>query len=566
MKRKLLFGILALVVIIVAISILIGRYTDRVIDPYVRSLLEEQKPMNHRIDYKKIRVNLFRRMILVKDFRMYPDSSLVKREKLWFDVKVSTIHLTDFRILDLLFRKSLVIGDLEMIRPAVVVTLPMEEPEKIIEDLEEKGKEIEEKEEKTPLLTSISLERMVLSDGTFQLIRNDAVLASSPDINLVLEDIDLKKNSRDEPIGYTYGEVYVLLNNIALNPESGLYDMSLGSLAISKQDSSVVLTDFRMIPKYDKKEHYKNLKYTAERADIRIAEIDISGIGYRGLLAGRTLEISAINIDNVYADIYKDKNLPFDLTKFPDFYNESFAKIPIPIRIDSVEIINSKVLYNELAAGRTEAGLISLDDFSLQIYDLTNQVEEDTLVNEMHVFAQARIMGEGPMNLELILPLEGNLRTLECRGSVGAMKLSPLNAMLEPSINIKFNEGKVNRMTFYFTGNDNISSGWMEFLYSDLDVVLLKKEPEKEWGFVSMLANTMALSNNPAPGKALKSVSIGCERDKNKGLINYVWRTIQSGMVHTILPLKKYEIRQTQQQKEANKAKNQETRKKKKNN
>ena len=184
----------------------------------------------------------------------------------------------------------------------------------------------------------------------------------------------------------------------------------------------------------------------------------------------------------------------------------------------------------------------------------------------MHVFAQARIMGEGPMNLELILPLEGNLRTLECRGSVGAMKLSPLNAMLEPSINIKFNEGKVNRMTFYFTGNDNISSGWMEFLYSDLDVVLLKKEPEKEWGFVSMLANTMALSNNPAPGKALKSVSIGCERDKNKGLINYVWRTIQSGMVHTILPLKKYEIRQTQQQKEANKAKNQETRKKKKNN
>jgi hypothetical protein len=550
MKKKLLYGILALVVIILAVFILIGRYTDRVIDPYVRSLLEEQKPMNHRIDYKKIRVNLFRKMILVQDFRMYPDSSLVKTEKLWFDVKVSTIHLTDFRIMDLLFHKFLIIGDLEMIKPTVLVYLPLEEPKKVIEDLEEKGEEIEKKEKKGPLLTSISLQRMALSDGTFKLIRNDFVLASSPDINLVLEDINLKKNNLNEPIGYTYGEVYVLLNNITLNQESGLYDMSLGSLAISKQDSSVVMTDFRMIPKYDKKEHYKNLNYTAERADIRIAEIAVSGIGYRRLLAGQALQIPALHINGVNADIYKDKNLPFDLTKFPLFYNESFVNIPIPLRIDTVEIINSKIIYNELAAGRTEAGSISLEDFSLQIYDITNQVKEDTLLNEMHAYVKARIMGEGQMNLELKLPLEGDLRRVECSGSVGAMKLSPLNAMLEPSINIKFNEGKVNRMTFYFTGNDNTSSGWMEFLYNDLDVVLLKKEPEKAWGLVSLLANTMALSNNPAPGKELKSVSIGCERDKNKGLINYVWRTIQSGMVHTILPLKKYEIKRNQKQKD----------------
>ncbi len=52
----------------------------------------------------------------------------------------------------------------------------------------------------------------------------------------------------------------------------------------------------------------------------------------------------------------------------------------------------------------------------------------------------------------------------------------------------------------------------------------------------------MTLSNNPAPGKDLKIVEIGFERDKNKGIINYVWKTIQSGMVRTILPIKKYQI------------------------
>ncbi len=58
MKKLLLYGSLPLLVIIIAIFIFLGRYTDRIIDPYVRSLLEVTKPMGHRIEYKKIRVNL----------------------------------------------------------------------------------------------------------------------------------------------------------------------------------------------------------------------------------------------------------------------------------------------------------------------------------------------------------------------------------------------------------------------------------------------------------------------------------------------------------------------------
>ena len=79
----------------------------------------------------------------------------------------------------------------------------------------------------------------------------------------------------------------------------------------------------------------------------------------------------------------------------------------------------------------------------------------------------------------------------------------------------------VDRMTFDFTANDNTSKGWMEFLYSDLDVALVKKQSDKDknWGFVSLLANAVAVSNNPVKEKEVKIVEIGTERDKNKGLI-----------------------------------------------
>ena len=104
-------------------------------------------------------------------------------------------------------------------------------------------------------------------------------------------------------------------------------------------------------------------------------------------------------------------------------------------------------------------------------------------------------------------------------------------------------------MTFSFNTNDNYSLGWMEFLYENLKVSLLRKDSDKEWGFISTLANTVALSHNPLPGKEMKTVEIGYERNKNKGIINYIWKTIQSGMVRTIVPSKKYQINKKQTQK-----------------
>jgi hypothetical protein len=382
------------------------------------------------------------------------------------------------------------------------------------------------------------------------------ILATSHDINLVVDSIALARNSKEEPIGYTYGEIRVNLSDISLYSETGLYDMALDGFSFRKSDSTIVLRGFSMIPKYDKKEFSKKLEFQGDRFDVKIGQISLGGIGIQRFLAGGRLEISSINIDSLDADIYRDKNVRFNFNRFPKFYNESFLSIPIPVYIDTVAITRSKLLYGELTAGHPVAGTILLDNFSVQSNDLTNQVDKDSIANVMHFYVQAKVMGEGAMNTELILPLEGKLHDFQCSGTVGAMPLKPLNDMLEPAIGIKFNGGKVTRMTFFFKANDNFSKGWMEFLYKDIDVSLVKKKPEKEWGFVSALANWVAVSNNPsAPEKDPKVVEIGFERDKNKGLINYVWKTIQSGMVRTILPTGKYTIKQKQVQEEQSKGK-----------
>lgn len=543
--KKLIIGAVILLVVFGILFILVGVYTDRIIDPYVRSLLNESKPMNHRVEYKRIKVNLFKSIIKITDVRIYPDSSLLKDQNTWMEINVSSIKLTDFHIKNMLLHKILKVGDLVMLNPAVKIYLPLQPPEEIIEDIHEEKPEVT----KAPLLNNISLERMLMSGGSFQLIHNDVIIASSTNISFIAEKINLVRNSRNEPIGYTYGDVKVHLANIIINAETGLYDMSLDSFTAHKLDSSIVMKGFRMIPRYDKKEFSGKLDFQNDRFDIIIGKISLKNIGFMRVLDGQPLNIAAVIIDSLDADIYRDKNVAFNVNRFPPFYNESFMKIRLPVLIDTVMVTNSRIKYGELAEGRTTAGEITLNDFSLSTYGLTNQPADSAEVNEMRLFVNAKVMGEGNLNAEVVLPLEGNMHDFSCSGSVGAMKLSPLNGMTEPQMNMTFEEGLLNRMTFSFSANDNSSRGWMEFIYSGLNVRLLRKDPGKEWGFVSFLANKMTNSNNPSPGQDLKTVEIGYERDKNKGIINYVWKTIQSGMVRTILPTTKYVIKHKPQEK-----------------
>jgi len=546
MKKNLLRAFFLFVIILGIILFFIARRADRIVEPYVRSLLEQNKPMNHRIEYDQIRLNLVNRSIIVKDVRIFPDSSVVKDEHLWMEVSVNKIRLTNFKILKLLLHKKLSIGDFILLKPVAAVYLPSKT---IHKDETEVVKDTIVKP-KAPLLGSISLERVTLDGGSFSLFHKGVKLASSDDINFVAEQISLVKNKLDEPVGYSYGDVKVNLSDISLQFATGLYNMSLKHFALNKQDSSVVLKEFRMIPKYKKGEFEENLEFQNDRFDVRVGTLNIEGVGYRRLLNGQPLEISKIHIDELNADIYRDKNVRVDSNHFPQFYNESFLKINSPIRLDTLLVSNSIVKYGELAEGKEKAGEILLEDFKLHIFDLSNILTDSTPDPEMQVFINAMVMGEGSLNVELVLPLTGRLHDFKCSGSVGSMKLSPLNDMLEPSINMKFIKGDLNRMTFAFSANDNISSGWMEFLYQDLDIELLKKDPEKQWGFISLMANAVAVSNNPAPGKELKIVTVGYERNKYKGLINYVWKTIQSGMINTILPTKKHQINWKQAEKE----------------
>jgi len=538
MKKKLLWAFILLVVISGSILFLTAKYADRILEPFVLSFFDENKPLNHRVEFGKLKVNLIKRLIKINNVRIYPDSSLVRAENVWWDFNVSTIKLTDFNIRDFLFHKKLTFGDFLFLNPQVEIHFPILQPDKV----RDVSSVLSPKKIKPASFKSLSLQKIMISQGTLKIYKDTVLLASSPDISFIAQQITLEKTGDDKQFELKYGDVRLNISEIDLNPQKSLYEVKLEKFALSRLDSTIILEGLRFTPLFDKTEFSKKLVHQDDRFDLKISRISIIGIGLEQWIAGQPLHISKALIDSLEADVYRDRNVAMDLNRFPPFYNELFLKLSYPLLIDTLMVTHSDIQYGELLEGDTTIGEIILNDFNLSTFGLSNQVAFSARAEEMRIFLDAKVMGEGTLKVELALPLEGNLNEFTCTGSVGAMKLSPLNNMMGPSMNMNFKGGKVNRMTFDFSANDNHSKGWMEFLYQDLDVSLLRKDPGKEWGFFSKLANVVMLSNNPAPGKDLVTVEIGYERDKNKGIINYLWKTIQSGMTRTILPQKKYHI------------------------
>lgn len=540
MKKRISIIIFAIIALLAVLIFIGSYYTDRLFEPFLADFLEKNQPLKHQITYEKLRVNLASRQIKIIGIQMTPDTALSRDENVWMDISVSSLKLTDFSIRNFLFHKQLMIGDLEFIKPSVTLHLPEKHPDQI----RAAAAESSAKKINLASFNGLSLKNILLEHGEFKLYQETALIASSDDLDFSALDITIERGAEAREIIMNYGESSLIIKNLAWMAASSLYDIRVGELQITNADSTVLIHNITISPKHSKTEFSGMLDFQNDRFDLKVGKVSISGIGYKQWLGGQPAVISNLLVEHLDADIYRDKNVAFNYNKYPLFYNEAFLRIPIPLVIDTFSILNSTIQYGEMSEGHTEPGIIRLEEFSAHAEDLRNFPDTAGARMAMLLKVKARVMGEGPLNVELDLPLEGNLRKFRCRGSVGAMELSPLNSMLEPAINMRFDAGKLTRMTFDFTANDDVSNGWMEFLYQDLDVVILKKNPEKQWGFLTRLANTAVLTNNPPPGKKEKSVEIGYERNKNKGIINYIWKTIQSGLVRTIIPINKYQLKQ----------------------
>ena len=222
----------------------------------------------------------------------------------------------------------------------------------------------------------------------------------------------------------------------------------------------------------------------------------------------------------------------------PPMPHELIRNAPFSIFIDSMQVKNGFAKYREFAPDGERPGEIYFSDINSVVYQISNERDYYFGTPTTFMFAFAKLMGEGDVLMTANFNLLDTNNTFSVRGSLGKMNMSKVNPMVENVAFVSIKSGISNSLNFNFEADDNYAKGKLEFKYSKFKIFVVNKRTGEaeglDEGIVSWLANTFLINTkNPHLG-FFKEGEVYFRRDKSKSIVNYVWKSIFSGIKTSI--------------------------------
>jgi len=260
------------------------------------------------------------------------------------------------------------------------------------------------------------------------------------------------------------------------------------------------------------------------------------GFNWRKAFEGNGYFIDSINISGFLVDIYKDKRKPFNEQKRPKFLYDRLKQMKTPLRIQRISTENSGLSYEEHLENKDLHLKVNMSDMSLQLDNVTSI---RTFRQEpLRIESRSKLMGKADLRVHLVLPLKDNESTFYFAGTLGPSRMKYYDSAIIPALGLKVLNGDIDSMTFEAQANHQSSSGNMTLLYHDMEAEVFKlgdRDTEKS-GFLSWSVNQLIHRSNPGNNGKVRVAAMQTDRVEYKGMGNYIWKTLQSGIVNTVAP------------------------------
>lgn len=322
--------------------------------------------------------------------------------------------------------------------------------------------------------------------------------------------------------------------NFHLPIDNGFYTLEVGEIDLNKKKQLLSISKFHMIPAYPKMVFaYKNPKHK-DWFDIKFDSLSLSGIDFPLLLSKNIVKAKQFDLFNPVLLNFKNQKIEIEHRPMPLVY-EVLQKAPIKVDIDSANVNNFKVVYEELPKNGNKAGKLFITNLNGRISDLTNIVtSRDQYIN---IDADGKFMGTGDFTAKWMIPVDSLNDCFILEGNVSRFELKDLNQLIMPLGSAEVQSGIVNKLVFRTEASSFGASVDMLFLYNDLKVEVFKNKggeltPNK---FTSGLANLFLKHNNPdKKNRKPRQAHATLERATEHSTFNYFWQILQPPLVESV--------------------------------
>lgn len=497
-----------------------------VVQPWVSSKVETSLNKNFSgfiFEINRVHLLLFSRAIKLESIIVFSESEIGDSPD--SVGVVSSVHLKGINLVSALFKKDISIRNITISDSELTANF----------SFPEKGN--------PPIVSKLNIQIGKLIFENVNLVVTDTVTSTVFSVkNGYLELLELKLSEQDT-LALCVAEQFVFnAKELSWITSDSLYTYTIQGVSYSAFTNVLEVNSLALRPNFSDYEFTRRSDYETDRFDVLLRFIcvnDFSVIRYLqyGDIASSNIEIGCLDMK-----AFRDKREKFRHVCRPTF-QELIYNYPAAISIDSVAVLDGNITYIEHAEEASEAGFISFNHVKAAILNISNDsvYKSETAFFELNT--KAVLMGKGKLSVQLKSKLFDPQNTFTLEGTLTGMEMNALNPMLEKNAFVFVKSGIIDALDFNFTANNTKASGKLIMRYHDLDFDVVNKTPGDSTvvidRFKSFVAGLIVMDANPVSGSDVRQGIIDYERDPEKFLFNYCFKSIFSGMKYTLVKKEK---------------------------
>jgi len=277
------------------------------------------------------------------------------------------------------------------------------------------------------------------------------------------------------------------------------------------------------------------MKYTPYQTDyitFRSGALQLTDFNLERYKKDSSILAHTLTVTQPIITVYRDKAPPYRPAGIKPLPTDMLKRIPLPIHLQGVNLVNGRLSYTEKNAKSGAEGTLVLSRLRASLSNIKNSNFKEN--DSLQLSLTAWLMDSAELNLRVresyVDTLSGFLMTLRMKPT----NLTFLNPVLAPLSNVILKSGTIDSLHLRAIANDEVAIGTMNMYYHDLKIQLVKGGDETKSNFLtnaaSFLANTFVIkkNNRGRPG------FVYFERDKQRSFFNYLIRSTFSGMAASV--------------------------------
>lgn len=472
--------------------------------------------------FEDISISLLQRGASLKKIRLVSlqDSAVTK-----VSGSLKSIELSGLDYLDLIFNRRLSINRLALIDPGFKLTRkdvpgrPQDNSKAlqgVFQDIISRG----------------LIQNFELVNGTAEFfVERDSLIrfAQFTDLNISANGIVSDSVIVQNPVPFQLESIQMSLKNLRVNTDVN-QKFILGVLKFDSKTESILMSDISLA--YDNWEETTNsLIYQQDVIELTLQELSLNYLNAENNISGDWQIVAGLaEFRGLSLDDYRDKNKPRPEEPEKPLFEGLIEKIPFPIELDTIRILDSEIVYREVLPGNSKPGILSFENLSAEIL---NVISTDSLQgnSEMKVTANAIFHGVAEIDLRIQVPY--GKESFSLQAEVAEFELSEINEILERMANVRVETGVLLSLQLQMEASRYTSSNQLLFQYENLKLKILDEEKSVN-KLKSSLANIFTSKNNLASNPNYKTAAYRSKRNIYRGPFNLVWQSTKDGLIQIV--------------------------------